>query len=147
MNELLPCPFCGSPADLIEDTNGNNSLWYVCCLSIYCGASGKFAENAQAAITSWNIRQTMLPHHKCEPVARMIMDEGRDWWLGKLTEPIADWPNETHCLHIKTPIKEVVLGVNYGDMSQLAVLCQIVCGPINPHWIENMIKALTKKAR
>ena len=89
----------------------------------------------------------MLTGHKCKPIARMSMDEGRDWWLGELTEPIPGWPNETHCLHIKTPLKELVLGVNMGDMMQLAVLAQIVHGcPINPHWLDNMEKWLRGRA-
>lgn len=156
MFELLPCPFCGHPADLIHDTNCENEanyLWYVSCLNICCSANGAMRSTAEDAVEKWNTRQSeqairdsyLLPGHKCEKIASMIMDENRNWWLGKLTEPISGWPNETHCLHIKTPLKEIVLGVNYGDMSQLAVLCQIVCGPINQHWLDNMANVLTKK--
>lgn len=88
----------------------------------------------------------MLTGHKCKKVAAMKMGEGRDWWLGELLEPLDDFPRETHCLHIKTPLKEVVLGVNRGDMEQLAVLCQVVCGPINPHWLEHMTLVLKSRA-
>ncbi len=77
----------------------------------------------------------------------MPMAENRNWWLGKLLEPIPGYPNETHCLHIKTPLKEVVLGINQGDMSLLAVLCQIVCGPINPEWLNSMSKILMSEER
>ena len=81
----------------------------------------------------------MLIGHKCKMIAKMKMGKDRDWWLGKLLEPIEGYPGETHCLHIKTPLKEVVLGVNSGDMEQLAVLCKIVVGHrINPVWIDNM---------
>lgn len=88
----------------------------------------------------------ILTGHQCKPVARLKMGEGRDWWLGELTEPIPEWPTETHCLHIKTPLKEVVLGVTRGDMEQLAVLCQIVCGPINTNWLERMAIVFQKRA-
>jgi len=90
----------------------------------------------------------LLIGHKCKRIARLFMGEEREWWLGELTEPINGFPQETHCLHIKTPLKEVVLGVNVGDMTQLAVLAQIVHGgPINQHWLENMEKAILKRAQ
>ncbi len=87
----------------------------------------------------------MLTGHRCKKIASLPMGKNRDWWLGKLLEPILEYPNETHCLHIKTPLKEVVLGVNQGDMSLLAVLSQIVCGPINPDWLNSMEKIIRAK--
>lgn len=95
----------------------------------------------------------VLSGHKCRPVARMFMDEGRDWWLGELTEPLPDWPRETHCLHIKTPLKEVVLGVCAADMEQLTVLCYVVRqtdsasnAHVNEQWIERMAEVLKRRA-
>lgn len=89
----------------------------------------------------------LLAGHHCRPVARMSMAAERDWWLGELTEPLAEWPNETHCLHITTPLKTVVLGINRGDMTQLAVLAQIVHGgPISPAWIDRMESTLRARA-
>lgn len=88
----------------------------------------------------------MLTGHKCKKIASMKMGEGHDWWLGELLEPIAEFPTETHCIHITTPIKSLVLGVNRADMEQLAVLCQVVCGQINPRWLSNMEKALRHRA-
>jgi hypothetical protein len=88
----------------------------------------------------------LLAGHKCKKIASMKMGADRDWWLGKLLEPINGYPTETHCLHIRTPEKEVVLGVNQGDMEQLAVLCQIVCGPINPTWLNTMEGHLKSRA-
>lgn len=73
------------------------------------------------------------------------MQAERDWWLGKLTEKITDYPRETHCLHITTPEKSVVLGVMQSDLDFLAVLGQVVAGrPLNPHWSEKMV-ALTQR--
>lgn len=74
------------------------------------------------------------------------MAEGRDWWLGELLEPLPDYPQETHCLHLKTPVKEVVFGVNRADMEQLAILCHIVCGPIDPQWLDAMVQVVKQKA-
>ena len=90
----------------------------------------------------------MLSGHKCRPIARMGMaTEDREWWLGELLEPYPQFPLETHCMHIKTPVKEVVLGVMHGDMSQLAVLCQIVHGkPINQTWLNSTERHLKKRA-
>jgi hypothetical protein len=86
-----------------------------------------------------------LSGHKCKPIARLRMEPPREWWLGELLEPIPGYPNETHCLHIKTPLKEVVLGVNQADMEMLAVLCQVVCGPINPKWLDSMVQVVKQR--
>jgi hypothetical protein len=49
-------------------------------------------------------------------------------------------------MHIKTPYKEVVLGLNHGDFSQLAVLCQVMHGgPINQKWLDAMEPVLRKE--
>lgn len=89
----------------------------------------------------------MLTGHKCKKIAELPMEAPREWWLGELLEPISDYPRETHCLHIKTPLKEVVIAVHRGDMELLAVLCQVVCGSINPHWLENMEKAVKHRVQ
>ena len=87
-----------------------------------------------------------MNNHKSIKMARVTnMGEGREWWLGRLTEPIPGHPEETHCLHITTPYKSVVWGVNLGDMMAYAVLAHIVHKElttsdraINPNWLENM---------
>ena len=80
----------------------------------------------------------VLTGHKCRRIAELPMESPREWWLGELLEPIENYPRETHCLHIKTPLKEVVLGLHRGDFELLAVLCQVVCGPISPDWLTIM---------
>lgn len=82
----------------------------------------------------------------------MFMEPPRDWWLGELTEPLPDWPRETHCLHITTPLKEVVLGMCAADFEQLTVLCYIVrqgdgesSRHVNQHWIERMAEVLKRR--
>lgn len=78
--------------------------------------------------------------HSCIRIAQVVnCGEGREIWLGRLLEPVPDYPLETHCLHVTTPAKSVVFGVNLGDMSALAVLCQIVHeGPFNQRWLNSM---------
>jgi hypothetical protein len=89
----------------------------------------------------------VLEGHKCRPVARMVMDGGRDWWLGELTESLADWPRETHCLHIQTPLKTVVLGVCQADLDQLNVLGYVMSGKhLNQHWVEKLAKTMKARA-
>lgn len=88
----------------------------------------------------------VLSGHKCKPIVRLRMESPGDWWLGELLEPIPGFPRETHCLHIKTPVKEVVLGVNRTDMELLAVLCQVVCGPLHPKWLDRMVDVMKMRA-
>lgn len=85
------------------------------------------------------LREGLQPLHKCRCIARIHnMAPGRDWWLGELTEKHPDWPNETHCLHIKTPLKDVVLLCNMGDLQGLTVLCNIPFPVVNERWKERM---------
>lgn len=76
------------------------------------------------------------PLHRCEPIARAVMDEHRDWWIGKLIEPVPEWPKETHCLHMKTPIKSVVFLCNGGDFEQLLVMSNAVVQLKNLDWLD-----------
>lgn len=89
----------------------------------------------------------LKPAHKCECIARIHnMQPGRDWWLGKLTEPVPEWPHETHCLHIKTPLKDIVLLCNMGDLQGLTVLCDIPFPIVNATWKERMRAAYQRAA-
>lgn len=86
-------------------------------------------------------KRLRLDGHKCRKIATVqkFMAEGRDWWLGELLEPMPDWPAETHCLHMTTPIKDVVFGVMAGDASLFAVLMQVLHGgPVDPLWLNRM---------
>lgn len=96
-----------------------------------------------------------MGNHKCRPVAKVTnMGPGREWWMGELLEPIPGHEEETHCLHITTPYKSVVWGVNLGDMMAYAVLAHIVHkelvkdfdGPINPNWLDAMERNYRKAA-
>ena len=78
--------------------------------------------------------------HKCEIIAIVsLCERGREAKLGRLLRPIEGYPSETHCLHITTPAKQVVFGINLGDMAAMAVLAQIVHGqPFNQQWLDSM---------
>lgn len=91
---------------------------------------------------------SLKPEHECIVIARApFMNVGRDWWIGKLLKPVPEYPEETHCLHMKTPIKDVVFLCNRGDFEALTVLSACYFGhPVNESWVESMIKAYTQKA-
>lgn len=80
-------------------------------------------------------RARLHPEHKCKPLARALMMEGRDWWIGELLEPVAEWPHETHCLHMKTPLKDVSFLCNSGDFEQLLVLSNVIVKVENLPWL------------
>lgn len=92
-------------------------------------------------------RRDPMLDHKCRPIA-VVRNLGpdREWWMGELLEPIPGHPEELWCMHIKTPYKSVVWGLNGGDMDAYAVLAQIafheahpdIEGPINPNWLNAM---------
>lgn len=77
----------------------------------------------------------LKPEHKCEPIGRAIMSENRDWWVGRLIEKVEEFPEETHCLHFKTPLKDVVFLVNEADMQWLMVLARTAIGPVSERWL------------
>lgn len=88
-------------------------------------------------------------HHKCRKIADAGCQNGREIWLGELLEPIPDHPEEKFCLHIKTPYKSVVFGLDGhgGDAGAMAVMAQIIHGsPLNPHWLDSMEKYYRKRA-
>jgi hypothetical protein len=90
-----------------------------------------------------------MDDHKCHPIAKATnMGVGRDWWMGELLEPIPDHPEETHCLHITTPYKSVVWGVNLADLLVYATFAHIIHGmPINSNWLDIMAKRYQEAAR
>lgn len=90
-------------------------------------------------------KQAAEPPHECEFVARGVMAENRDWWIGKLTTVIPEWPNETHCLHMRTPIKSVVFLCNGGDFEQLMVMSNAVVNLADLEWLKSMTREAMKR--
>lgn len=86
--------------------------------------------------------------HKCRKIAQALpCGPGRELWVGELVEPIPGYETETHCIHVTTPAKSVVFGVNGGDAGILAVMAQIIFGQqINPRWLDIMEKSMRRKA-
>lgn len=89
------------------------------------------------------VDEALRPPHECQCIARApFMDDGRDWWVGKLTAPVPEWPLETHCLHLKTPLKDVVFLCNRGDFEALTLLAASFFGhAVNPSWVESLLPA------
>ena len=89
---------------------------------------------------------TIKHEHKCKIIARACMGEGRDFYVGELIEPVKEYPLETHCLHLKTQVKEVEFLCNKADFAQLQILGRSVTGQLNEQWIESMLKIQKSKA-
>lgn len=90
-----------------------------------------------------------LANHKCRPVAVVDLPGiGRDIWLGELLAPIPGHETETHCIHITTPYKSVVLGVNITDVGWMATFASIINEkPVNPKYIESAERRWRRTAR
>jgi hypothetical protein len=89
----------------------------------------------------------LRPPHECKIIARAPdMAEGRDWWIGKLLKPVfVRGIEEKWCLHLKTPLKNVVFLLNESDLSQISVLMACAHGqPIFEGWIKNMMPRAIK---
>ena len=74
------------------------------------------------------------------------MDTGREFWIGKLDEPVAAYPLETHCLHMKSPIKDIIFLINEGDTQNLAMLFHAAFGPVDPIWLARMAEHAISRA-
>lgn len=80
--------------------------------------------------------------HKCEKIAfAPAMAQGREWFIGKLTEPIAEFPHETHCMHLKTNFKEVVYLCNEADFRNMMIMCEAAIGRPNESWMKAMVES------
>jgi hypothetical protein len=83
----------------------------------------------------------VLTGHKCIPVARAFgLGPDRSWHVGALLEKIPDHPEETHCLHMATPLKSVVFAFNQGDFQIMIALCVAALedGLPDPEWLGRM---------
>ena len=71
-DKLLPCPFCGGEATLVEDIYNDQLYNYVICSNDDCNANTGRCDTEDEAITKWNNRPS--PWHTGEPT-----EEG--WYL------------------------------------------------------------------
>ena len=61
MDSLLPCPFCGSSAQMWHQTKHRRGITYVMCDNTFCntlkaGIGNTKAEREKSAVDSWNQR-------------------------------------------------------------------------------------------
>ena len=90
----------------------------------------------------------ILQGHKCRMLADVDTNSDRIIWLGKILEPIEGLPEETHCLHLYTPLKDVVLGMNQQDLLAFAVLAHIGLGyHIDPNRIDKLAQRYEDRAK
>ena len=75
MNELLPCPFCGSEAEL----NGPSSSGsWVECTNSDCGAAGGYDFVWTSAIKKWNTRATPPYYDACVNDLMQVIESQRE---------------------------------------------------------------------
>lgn len=85
---------------------------------------------------------TISHPHKCTCVSKApAMGQGREWFIGKLDQILPDYPEETHCLHLKTNYKDVTFLCNEADFRNLMIICRAVVGQPNEAWMEQMVQA------
>lgn len=81
--------------------------------------------------------------HKCKKIAQSIfLEPGREYWIGKITETLEDWPLETHCLHIKTPAQEFSMLLNRGDLEQLIALLNTELDIKSLEWLKRITDSM-----
>ena len=99
-----------------------------------------------AADLSAAFEERMRIPHKCKRIVTApAMGEGREWWIGGLTEKIDSYPEETHCLHMTTPAKSVVFLCNEADFRNLIIICRAVVGLPDESWMQTMMKIARDK--
>lgn len=87
-----------------------------------------------------NVTVTIYHEHKCECISHApAMAEGRSWWIGKLLEPVPDFPEESFCLHLQTKIKNVTFLCNEADFRNIIVMCAAAIGLPDIDWLHSMI--------
>lgn len=77
MNQLKPCPFCGS-TDLDFDDNGENNLWVYCN---NCQEEGGIGVGKEEAIKVWNRRNDFK-----EKITQMLNEANESYIPGRPTE-------------------------------------------------------------
>jgi len=79
--------------------------------------------------------------HRCECIAiAPSMGDGREWKVGKLIDKLDKYPEETHCLHLKTQYKDVTFLCNEADFRQLMILCRAVIEQPAESWMIAMLQ-------
>ena len=102
---------------------------------------------AEQAETIARLQGSLDPEHKCKKIAQATnLSDGRESWIGELTEPSTEWPGETHCWHITTPAKYVVFLLNRGDFEQDMALLNSVLKLKSLRWLETVTKGMINAA-
>jgi len=98
--ELLPCPFCGGPAEVESKRCG----WRVHCIKPSCYTAGPYPDDCTEAeaITAWNQRTGQLVAVAVERVARTLapnLEGGREFdQMPKDRAQLRQWTAQGMCL-------------------------------------------------
>lgn len=72
MAELKPCPFCGSPAELLHTKTWD---YFVRCTDRGCAArTRQYHENETGAVNAWNARAEQETHDVSDQPLRFMCD-------------------------------------------------------------------------
>ena len=62
MNELKPCPFCGSETLEMDKEDGQDfNSWYITCYNCDCQGVSRYGMTRDEAIKAWNMRAEDQP--------------------------------------------------------------------------------------
>lgn len=82
--ELLPCPFCGGEAKLVERRHAEA---YVLCVK--CGAVSDECSRAMSAIAAWNRRTASAQHEQLQQRIEALERELAEAQVGHVTTAAA----------------------------------------------------------
>jgi Lar family restriction alleviation protein len=75
--ELLPCPFCGVEADLMESPTDSATVYryFVRCMSPACDADSGITWSKESAVEMWNTRlPTKALQEECDRLREQLKD-------------------------------------------------------------------------
>lgn len=109
MNELKPCPFCGSTTSLeMSESNYPNDKYVVCNFNKGgCGGSTGSGDSDEEAIQKWNRREAQ----RWIPVSERLPKENGTYWICDKYGDVTDlsfidgefvWNDVTHWMPLPT---------------------------------------------